>query len=338
VCSHEPSLEACEDSSEWESRHFVVEQSPAKPRLDAWLHTQCPAWSRGLIRRWIEAGAILVDEKPTKPSHPLRAGQRIAITPPPPASMELIPEPMALDILFEDEVVLVINKPPGLVVHPAAGHTTGTLVHGVLHHCQGSLSGIGGVARPGVVHRLDQDTSGCLVMAKTDAAHQSLSEQFAQRTTTKHYLAIACGLMPHSRGRIEAPIARHPTQRKTMAVMDHGRKAITDYQVIQSFGTQASCLNLTLHTGRTHQIRVHLKHLGHPVFGDETYGQKATHRLASALGHCPERQQLHAWKLGFAHPITGERLMHVAPPPEDIHLSLEALARGNDTDLISITP
>ena len=336
--SAESPLESLDEAIDGEIYSLEVERTPAKARLDAWLQDQFPEWSRGMIRRWIEADAIRVDDQTTKPSHTLRVGQKVIIIPPPPSTMDLTPEPMELQILFEDEALLVLNKSPGCVVHPAAGHATGTLVHGVLHHCGGTLSGIGGVARPGVVHRLDQDTSGCLVMAKTDRAHQGLAEQFAQRSIHKQYLAIACGVPKCSEGRIDAPIARHPNNRKTMAIVDHGRRAVTDYQTLQSFGPHASYLSVNLHTGRTHQIRVHLKHLGHPVFGDEVYGSKATHRLSSAIGHSPPRQQLHAWKLGFTHPITGEPIEHVAAPPEDFQVTLESLAQSSQVAVQALRP
>jgi len=301
-----------------EPSSFNVETSALGSRLDAWLHERMPDISRGTIARWIQEGCVLVDNKKVKPSLKPKAGQRIEVTPPPARSLELIPEAMTLDVLFEDEHLIVINKPPGLVVHPAAGHDTGTLVHGLLHHCAGQLSGIGGVARPGIVHRLDQDTSGCIVMAKNDTAHQSLAEQFANRSVHKVYLAVVCGGVQPAKGRIDAPIARHPSQRKLMAVVERGRQAITDYEVMQHFGDRATSVKVVLHTGRTHQIRVHFKHLGYPLFGDETYGSKATSRLVKVLGFQPKRQLLHAWNLSFTHPATQQRVELEAPIPGDI--------------------
>jgi 23S rRNA pseudouridine1911/1915/1917 synthase len=210
-------------------------------------------------------------------------------------------------VLFEDDDLIVLNKPAGLVVHPAAGNWTGTLVNALLHHCHG-LSSIGGEQRPGIVHRLDKETSGCLVVAKNDAAHQALAKQFAGREVTKIYLALAAGKFARLSGTIEAPIGRHPVLRKKMTVMleGRGRASKTGYRVLLTLpmGTLVEC---TLHTGRTHQIRVHLKHLGHPVLGDDVYGKRGSFA----------RQMLHAWRLGFIHPRTAERLNFESPIPPD---------------------
>ena len=319
-------LETSGDSIESEVRVFTVETSALDSRLDAWLHARISDQSRGSITRWIQNGAVLVDGKKVKPSLKPKAGQRIEITPPAARPLELIPEAMDLDVLFEDDHVIAINKPPGLVVHPAAGHDSGTLVHGLLHHCAGQLSGIGGVARPGIVHRLDQDTSGCIVMAKNDTAHQSLAGQFATRSVHKVYLAVVCGGVQPAKGTIDAPIARHPSQRKLMAVVERRRQAITDYEVMQYFGDRATSVKVVLHTGRTHQIRVHFKHLGYPLFGDETYGSKATSRLVKVLGFQPKRQLLHAWNLSFTHPATQQRVELEAPIPEDMNEVLGRLS------------
>lgn len=314
-----------------ESHTFKVETSALESRLDSWLHERLPEHSRGTIARWILDGNIQVDGKKAKPSLKPKAGQCIEVTPPPARPLELVPEEMPLDVLFEDEHVIVINKPPGLVVHPAAGHDVGTLVHGLLHHCSGQLSGIGGVARPGIVHRLDQDTSGCIVMAKNDTAHLSLTKQFAERSVYKTYLAVVCGRVDLPKGTVNAPIARHPSQRKLMAVVDGGRQAVTDYEVIQHFSTHATSVKAILHTGRTHQIRVHFKHLGHPLFGDETYGIKPSAKLSKAIGFVPKRQLLHAWKLAFTHPVTLQKVELEAPIPEDIHEALKCLASSRVT-------
>ena len=308
-----------------EPSSFTVETSALASRLDAWLHERMPDFSRGTIARWIQEGCVLVDDKKVKPSMKPKAGQRIEVTPPAARSLEIIPEVMTLDVLFEDEHLIAINKPPGLVVHPAAGHSNGTLVHALLHHCAGQLSGIGGVARPGIVHRLDQHTSGCIVMAKNDTAHQSLAEQFANRSVRKVYLAVVCGGVQPVKGTIDAPIARHPSHRKLMAVVERGRQAITDYEVMQHFGDHATSVKVVLHTGRTHQIRVHFKHLGYPLLGDETYGSKATSRLVKVLGFQPKRQLLHAWNLSFTHPATRQRVELEAPIPEDIDEALKKL-------------
>jgi 23S rRNA pseudouridine1911/1915/1917 synthase len=237
----------------------------------------------------------------------LRAGDVLTLTEPPAVPTETVAEDISLDVLFEDDDLIVLNKPAGLVVHPAAGNWSGTVVNALLHHCQ-TLSGIGGEQRPGIVHRLDKDTSGCLVVAKNDVAHQSLAKQFAGREVTKIYLALVVGKFKRLSGTIEAPIGRHPVQRKKMTVVtgDRGRASKTGYRVLHELpvGTLVEC---TLHTGRTHQIRVHLKHLGHPLLGDEVYGRKGSFA----------RQMLHAWKLGFVHPRTGNRLNFESPIPPD---------------------
>lgn len=323
------------DGPDGESRVFLVETSALGSRLDAWLHQRIPECSRGTISRWIQDGAILVDGRQAKPNLKPKAGQRIEVTSPAARPLELKPEPMALDVLYEDEHLIVINKPPGLVVHPAAGHEEGTLVHGLLHHCSGQLSGIGGVARPGIVHRLDQDTSGCMIVAKNDVAHQSLAKQFADRSVYKAYLAVVCGRVDPVKGTIDAPIARHHSQRKIMAVVEGGRRAVTDYEVIQHFSDRATYLKAILHTGRTHQIRVHFKHLGHPLFGDGTYGTKAASKLAKAIGYQPPRQLLHAWKLSFEHPVTHLELALTAAIPNDFQEALERMAASSHTNMLT---
>jgi 23S rRNA pseudouridine1911/1915/1917 synthase len=237
----------------------------------------------------------------------LRGGERITFDEPETVSATPAAQDIPLNILYEDASLLVINKPSGLVIHPGAGNTDSTLVNALLHHCS-DLSGIGGVDRPGIVHRLDKETSGCVVVAKNDRAHQNLTRQFAGREIWKIYLAWVEGVPRHKRGRIEAPVGRHPIYRKKMAVMREGsgREARTDYAVRSMVGG-VSLLECRLFTGRTHQIRVHLKSVGHPVLGDSVYGKKGGH----------PRQMLHAWQLGFAHPETGEWTECVAPWPED---------------------
>ncbi len=245
----------------------------------------------------------------------MRAGTLVILNEPPAEPSPLEPEEIPLDILYEDADLLVLNKPPGLVVHPAAGHARHTLVHGLLAHCD-TLSGIGGEKRPGIVHRLDKDTSGCLVVAKNDAAHANLSRQFAGRLVTKIYLALVQGWFPPGKrgGMIDNSIGRHPVDRKKMAVLTRGGRASrTEWRVAQELPGIGTLVECTLHTGRTHQIRVHLKHLGHPLLGDTLYAP----RLA---GHYP-RQMLHAWKLGFAHPRTGEPMHFCSPLPEDFILA-----------------
>jgi 23S rRNA pseudouridine1911/1915/1917 synthase len=288
-------------------RTFHIQQPDAGARLDRFLAAQAPDLSRSRIQDLIATGDVVLNGHPAKASTKLRAGDTIVLTEPPPRSVETKAQSIALDILYEDTDLIVLNKPPGMVVHPAAGNWEGTLVNALLHHC-GALSSIGGEQRPGIVHRLDKDTSGCIVAAKNDAAHRSLTAQFAGREVEKIYLALAAGVFPMKSGTIEGAIARHSIHRKKMTVVEdgRGRAAKTAWRVLSVLpaGTLVEC---TLHTGRTHQIRVHLKHLGHPLLGDETYGKRAGF----------PRQMLHAWKLGFTHPRTGERMRFVSPIPAD---------------------
>jgi 23S rRNA pseudouridine1911/1915/1917 synthase len=305
---------------------LTIEHSHPGERLDAFLRQQFPALSRGAIQRLIEGGCITVNGKPTKPTHTPRAGESVRIEWPEARPARAQPEDIPLDIIFEDEALLVLNKPAGLVVHPAAGNEEHTLVNALLHHCEGELSGIGGVARPGIVHRLDKETSGCLVVAKNDEAHVALSAQFAGRSVEKTYLAIVCGSPPRDRGDIRAPIARHPTHRKRMSVHDEGegRAAHTGYRVIERLN-EATLVEAHLHTGRTHQIRVHFQHLGFPVAGDTTYGQRQTKRLADLTKYEAQRVLLHAHKLSFVHPRTGKKMNFIAPWPEDFEDALQFL-------------
>jgi 23S rRNA pseudouridine1911/1915/1917 synthase len=232
---------------------------------------------------------------------------------------------MPLDILHEDDALLVLNKAAGLVVHPAGGHEEHTLVNALLHHCRGELSGIGGVARPGIVHRLDKDTSGCLVIAKNDDTHLALSNQFAGRSVDKTYYAIVCGEIQRERGEIRAAIARHSSHRKRMAVdEDIGRAARTSYRVLEHL-RGSTLVEAILHTGRTHQIRVHFQFLGFPVVGDLTYGNRQNQRLEELTSYTAPRQMLHAFKLSFTHPRTGKRMAFEAPLPEDFRDALSAL-------------
>lgn len=306
---------------------ITVEVSRPTERLDVFLRGQFPAVSRGTIQRLIEEGHIKVNGQLVKPTHHPRAGEQIEVYWPEARPAEAQPEEIPLDILFEDKDLLVLNKPPGLVVHPAAGHEEHTLVNALLHHCAGELSGIGGVARPGIVHRLDKETSGCLVVAKNDVAHLALAEQFAGRTLEKIYQAIVCGEVPRLSGEIRAAIARHPTHRKRMAVTDgSGREAWTTYRVLETL-QGATWMEAGLHTGRTHQIRVHFQHLGHPVVGDATYGSRQNKRLEELTGYTAPRQMLHARKLTFLHPRKQKKLALEAPLPEDFKAALSALKR-----------
>ena len=291
-----------------ESRfEFVAEAGDAGTRLDQFLAARIGELSRSRIQALMSEGHVLVNGQPKLRSCKVRAGEKIVLTVPPVIASENLAEDIALEILHEDDDLIVINKPPGLVVHPAPGHAGGTLVNALLHHCT-ELSGIGGVERPGIVHRRDKETSGCLVAAKNDAAHQSLTEQFSGREVRKIYLAIAAGKFAKKKGTINVPLGRHPVHRQKMGVLQRGggREAVTDWLVLAELpcGTLVQC---TLHTGRTHQIRVHMKHLGHPLLGDEVYGKRAGF----------PRQMLHAWKLGFSHPRTGKDLDFTAPIPPD---------------------
>jgi 23S rRNA pseudouridine1911/1915/1917 synthase len=305
-----------------------IERSLPGERLDAWLRTRLPNVSRGAIQRLIEQGHILVNGKPVKTTHTPRAGERVEVRWPEPQPSTLLPEDIQLDILHEDEVLLVLNKPPGLVVHPASGHEERTLVNALLHHCRGQLSGIGGVARPGIVHRLDKDTSGCLVVAKNDDAHLALSAQFAGRKVEKIYHAIVCGEIARERGDIRAAIARHSSHRKCMAVDEEfGREAHTSYRVLERL-RGATLAEALLHTGRTHQIRVHFKFLGYPLVGDTTYGHRQNNRLEELTDYTAPRQMLHAYYLAFMHPRTGRRMRFEAPRPEDFRDALAALKLG----------
>ena len=306
------------------SETFTIEVSRPRERFDSFLRTRFPAISRGAIQRLIEQRHILVNGQPIKPTHAPRAGEVVSIVWPEPSVAIAQPEEISLNILFEDKDLIVLNKAPGIVVHPAAGNEAGTLVNALLHHCAGELSGIGGVARPGIVHRLDKDTSGCLVAAKNDLTHRKLAEQFAGRDVTKIYDAILCGEVTRERGNVRAPIARHPIQRKRMAIVEGGREAWTSYAVIERFHG-ATLVQAQLHTGRTHQIRVHFQHVGFPLVGDDTYGRRSNARLRELTGFAAARQMLHARQLAFTHPRTGEAVKFEAPWPEDFAAAVQAL-------------
>ena len=310
------------------TENFTVEQSLPGERLDVFLRTKFPAVSRGAMQRLIEQGHIRVNGKTVKPTHSPRAGDKVEVHWPEARPANAQPEAIPLDILFEDKSLLVVNKPAGLVVHPSAGHEEHTLVNALLHHCQGSLSGIGGVARPGIVHRLDKETSGCLVVAKNDETHLALSKQFAERTVGKIYDALVIGRLARDAGEIHAAIARHPTHRKRMAVHDDsdGRAAHTSYRVVERFA-HATHVEAEIHTGRTHQIRVHFQFLGHPLVGDGTYGAKLNQKFAELTGCPAPRVLLHARKLSFVHPRTGKSVNFTAPLPDDFNTALDFLRK-----------
>ena len=344
-------------------------------RLDKWLAEAGIGMSRSRLRALIEEGRVTLNGAPaTDPSAKVLVGGVYVVIPPPPLAAEPHAEDIPLEILFEDKHLIIINKPPGMVVHPAAGQESGTLVNALLHHCGPELTGIGGVARPGIVHRLDKDTSGVMVAAKSEAAHTALTAMFAAHDIERAYLAVTRGAPRPLIGRIETNIARSPNDRKKMAVMrekhfraDHwsndpnaegdetpaGKVAITNYRVLETFGrldatgTQpaAALVECRLETGRTHQIRVHMAHIGAPVMGDQIYGK---HRWLKADGKGPaferataaakafERQALHAAILGFNHPVTGKALRFEATPPADMTdliAALRAMPKGLSSDL-----
>lgn len=307
---------------------FVIEQSLPGERMDVFLRRRYPAMSRMAIQRLIEDGFIRVNGRRIKPTHTPRAGETVEVEWPEARPTAVRPEPIPLEILYEDEHLVVVNKPPGLVVHPAAGHESQTLVNALLHHCAGRLSGIGGVSRPGIVHRLDKDTSGVMVVAKTDAAHLGLARQFAARQVAKVYHALVCGVVLHDQGSIRAAIARHPSHRKCMAVCEErGREAHTDYRVLERL-PDATLVEARLHTGRTHQVRVHFQYLGHPLVGDLVYGRRANRRLVERYGFEVPRQMLHATQLRVVHPATGEPMTWEAPWPQDFEATLRRLRAG----------
>jgi 23S rRNA pseudouridine1911/1915/1917 synthase len=308
---------------------LTVEPENNRQRLDAFLAIVLPdPLSRSRIKELIEREAVLVNGAASKVAYRLRAGDRIAVTVPEARKSELLPEEVTFSILFEDEDLVVLSKPPGLVVHPGCGHQSGTLVHGLLFHCD-DLAGIGGEERPGIVHRLDKDTSGVMVVAKNDQTHQALVNQFKERQVTKVYRAIVNGCPPLAAGRIDRPIGRHPGQRRKMAINEEGRRAVTNWRVLERFAEGFAYLELELETGRTHQIRVHLAALGHPISGDEVYGRQDRKRLAG-LGVL--RQCLHSYRLGFSHPRSGAELSFVAPLWPDLQQVL-ALLRQRASDV-----
>lgn len=310
---------------------FEIAVMPANQgqRLDQFLAHYGPELvgdlSRGMFQSLIALKLVLVDGQPRKNNYRVRAQEIVQIHVPPPAPSELVPEPIDFAILHEDEHILVLCKPPGLVVHPACGNLTGTLVHGLLYHCA-DLSGINGQVRPGIVHRLDKDTSGVMVVAKNDMAHHCLADQFKNKTTQKVYHAILDGVPSTGGGQVCTPIGRHPVNRKKMAVLvDRGREAVTNWQLLASFGRLFSLVEVNIETGRTHQIRVHMASIGLPVAGDPVYGKKNDRYKELRV----TRQCLHASSLSFFHPATKERVRFSAELPEDMAAVLERLRAGD---------
>ena len=299
-----------------------VDASQAGMRLDKWLVDRLPHLSRSRLQGLIADGMLEDEDGPvTETSHKVRLGDTYELTIPAALPAEPEPENIPLDVAYEDEFLIVVNKPAGMVVHPAAGNYSGTLVNALLYHCRSSLSGIGGVQRPGIVHRLDKDTSGLIVAAKTDEAHRGLSAQFAEHSLNRAYHAICWGVPLPRQGEIEGSIGRSSSDRKKMAMVSHGGKfALTRYHVRRSFGTIASLVECRLATGRTHQIRVHMASIGHSLVGDPLYGHPTrgiNEDIRRTLAIFP-RQALHAFQLGFIHPATGQKINFEADFPKDI--------------------
>ena len=288
-------------------------------RLDCFV-AEAMEVTRSAAQGWLEQGLILVNGKPQNKNYKLHAGDTVVVTVLPPVSYEAQAEEIPLDVVYEDEDLLVVNKPKGMVVHPAAGNYSGTLVNALLAHCGDGLSGINGVLRPGIVHRIDKDTSGLLIVAKNDLAHQSLAQQIKEHSFTRQYEAVVCGHLKDTSGTVNAPIGRHPVQRKKMAVVERNSKeAVTHYEVIAAY-RQYTHVRLTLETGRTHQIRVHMAYLGHPVAGDTVYGSSKP--LKGLDGQC-----LHARVIGFRHPRDGRYIELTSPLPPYFTAFLEKIAK-----------
>ncbi|MBP1736166.1 MAG: Ribosomal large subunit pseudouridine synthase [Oscillospiraceae bacterium] len=289
-------------------------------RADAFLARSAQGLTRSAVQRLLEEGAVVCGGRPVKKNQKTATGQVFIIHMPEPAETDIVPQDIPLDIVYEDDDVIVVNKPVGMVVHPAPGHPDGTLVNALLYHCGASLSGINGALRPGIVHRIDRDTSGLVIAAKNDRAHLSLAEQLQDHSLFREYEAVVVGTLQQDEGSVDAPIDRHPTDRKRMAVSRMGgREAVTHWSVIARYPgyTHISC---RLETGRTHQIRVHMASIGHPLYGDLVYGQKK--QIAGLAGQC-----LHARRLTFTHPGSGERLTVEAPLPRWFEAVLTKLGR-----------
>jgi 23S rRNA pseudouridine1911/1915/1917 synthase len=296
---------------------FVVEDEAKGERFDVYLRAKLPDLSRERIKNLIEEGFILVEGKSVKPSYKLKGGEQVLVRIPVEKEYSLQPKEVPFEILYEDEDLAVIYKPAGIVVHPAPGHLDDTLVHGLLLKLR-SLSGVGGELRPGIVHRLDKDTSGVMLVAKNDFAHKKLTQDFKERRVEKEYLAIVYGRLTQKEGTLDFPIGRHPVQRKKMAVLKEGRQALTKYKVLKLFKKATLVLAKPL-TGRTHQLRVHFSYIGHPILGDPIYGG-----LKPDVPR-PERLMLHAYRISFEHPRTGAHLTFTKDPPEDFEQYLKLL-------------
>ncbi|MFS0861416.1 RluA family pseudouridine synthase [Fredinandcohnia sp. 179-A 10B2 NHS] len=297
---------------------LTIEENQQNDRIDKVVSSFNTEWSRNQVQGWIKEGNVTVNGKIVKTGYKCNQGDVIEVNIPEPEALDVVPEEMNLDIYYEDSDVLVVNKPKGMVVHPAPGHMSGTLVNGLMAHCK-DLSGINGVLRPGIVHRIDKDTSGLLMVAKNDLAHESLVNQLVAKTVTRKYKAIVHGVIPHDQGTIDAPIGRDKRDRQSMTVTDENSKvAVTHFNVIERM-KDFTFVECQLETGRTHQIRVHMKYIGYPLVGDPKYGPKKTLDIGG--------QALHAGLLGFIHPRTSEYLEFEAPLPNDFEELLEKLRR-----------
>ena len=305
-------------------KSIKVTEDGKNVRADVFVSENEEDISRSFAGRLFSEGLAKVNGRAAKPSLKLKEGDVITFTLPEPEAIDAVPEDILLDIVYEDDSVLVINKPRGMVVHPAVGNERGTVVNAALFHCQGSLSGINGSVRPGIVHRIDKDTTGLLVIAKNDRAHKSLTDQLADRSLSRVYYALVNGNIKEDGGTVDAPIGRSPKDRKKMAVVPDGRSAVTDFEVIERFGAY-TLVRCKLRTGRTHQIRVHMKHIGHSVVGDKAYGIK-NERFALA------GQLLHAKEISFIHPETGEKVTFSCPLPEDFASVVEVLRKTKKED------
>lgn len=287
---------------------FELEAEYEGERLDKYLSILYPEQSRSFFQKLIKDGHVLVNDTPEKVNYRLRMEDLISVTIPDAVETPILPENIPLDILYEDDDLLVVNKPKGMVVHPSAGHYTGTLVNAIMYHCKDSLSGINGEIRPGIVHRIDMDTTGSLIVCKNDESHIFIAEQIKEHSVTRKYRGIVYGGVSDDEGTIDAPIGRHPTDRKKMAIVPNGKPAVTHYRVLQRF-ERYTYMEFQLETGRTHQIRVHMASIGHPLLGDAVYSSgKSPYHL--------QGQTLHAMTIGFIHPATREYLEITAPLPD----------------------
>lgn len=293
----------------------IVQENQSGERIDKLVSSLEEDWSRTQVQDWIKEGRVTVNQDKIKANYKCELGDQIIITVPDPIPLDIEPEEMNLDIYYEDGDVLVVNKPRGMVVHPAPGHVSGTLVNGLLAHCK-DLSGINGIMRPGIVHRIDKDTSGLLMVAKNDYSHERLVEQLVEKSVIRKYEAIVHGVIPHDYGTVDAPIGRDKNDRQKMAVVDNGKHAVTHFRVIERF-QEFTHIECELETGRTHQIRVHMKYIGYPLAGDPKYGPKKTLDI--------EGQALHAGVLGFIHPRKNEYMEFTAPLPDEFTRLLQQL-------------